>query len=42
MITKAEQKKLKSLEKRAIKVAKDATKVAFDTRKELKKQMERS
>ena len=40
--TKAEQRKLRTLEKRALNVAKDAARLARDTRKELKKQMEKS
>lgn len=40
--TKAEKRKLKSLEKRAVKIGKESVKLARDTRKELEKQMRKS
>lgn len=41
-ITKGQKQKLKSLEKRAVKIGKDSMKLAQDTRKELEKQMRKS
>lgn len=40
--TKAEKQKLKSLDKRAVKIGRDTLRLVRDTRKELEKQMRKS
>jgi len=41
-LTKAEKRKLQSLNRRAVKLEKDARKLAYDTSRELVRQMKKS